>query len=106
MAKVQSLEDFLKDKLITDAKESEKSNKEEKINNDQLRVKFAILYLQLQHTVTFTEFSELSVDDLLQIEQLKANAAEIYTSIVLPGICCGLLTPGISPGRRISPGGD
>ena len=82
MAKVQSLEDFLKDKLITDAKESEKSNKEEKINNDQLRVKFAILYLQLQHTVTFTEFSELSVDDLLQIEQLKANAAEIYTSIV------------------------
>nr|WP_290446938.1 hypothetical protein [Acinetobacter lwoffii] len=47
-----------------------------------MRVKFAILYLQLQHTVTFTEFSELSVDDLLQIEQLKANAAEIYTSIV------------------------
>nr|WP_252718248.1 hypothetical protein [Acinetobacter wanghuae] len=38
--------------------------------------------MQLQHTVKFTEFSELSVDDLLQIEQLKANAAEIYTSIV------------------------
>nr|WP_277602891.1 hypothetical protein [Acinetobacter sp. NIPH 1852] len=38
--------------------------------------------MQLQQTVTFTEFYELSVDDLLQIEQLKLNAAKVYTSIV------------------------
>ena len=82
MAKVKSLENLLKAQLTTEAKECEKLNTADKIASDKLRVKFAILYLQLQHTVTFTEFSELSVDDLLQIEQLKANAAEIYTSIV------------------------
>ncbi len=82
MAKVKSLENLLKAQLTTEAKECEKSNTADKIASDKLRVKFAILYLQLQQTVTSTGFSELHAEDVHQIEKLKANAAEVYTSIV------------------------
>lgn len=82
MAKVKSLENLLKAQLTTEAKECEKLNTADKIASDKLRVKFAILYLQLQQTVTSTGFSELHAEDVHQIEKLKANAAEVYTSIV------------------------
>lgn len=82
MAKVQSLENYLQSHLTAETQECEKLNKADKSDSEILRVNFAILYLQLQQTVTFTEFYELSVDDLLQIEQLKLNAAKVYTSIV------------------------
>ena len=82
MAKVQSLENYLQSHLTAETQECEKLNKADKSDSEILRVNFAILYLQLQQTVTFTEFSELSVDDLLQIEKLKLNAAKVYTSIV------------------------
>lgn len=82
MAKVKSLENLLKAQLTTEAQECEKLNTADKIASDKLRVKFAILYLQLQQTVTSTGFSELHAEDVHQIEKLKANAAEVYTSIV------------------------
>ncbi|MDN5512733.1 hypothetical protein [Acinetobacter sp.] len=82
MAEVKSLENLLKAQLTTEAKECEKLNTADKIASDKLRVKFAILYLQLQQTVTSTGFSELHAEDVHQIEKLKANAAEVYTSIV------------------------
>jgi len=82
VAKVKSLENLLKAQLTTEAKECEKLNTADKIASDKLRVKFAILYLQLQQTVTSTGFSELHAEDVHQIEKLKLNAAKVYTSIV------------------------
>jgi hypothetical protein len=82
VAKVKSLENLLKAQLTTEAQECEKLNTADKIASDKLRVKFAILYLQLQQTVTSTGFSELHAEDVHQIEKLKLNAAKVYTSIV------------------------
>lgn len=76
MAEVQSLKSYLQSHPVAEL------NTVNPNLNEQLRINFAILYLQLQHTVIGTEFSALNLDETRLIEQLKINAAQVYSSIV------------------------
>ena len=82
MAKVQSLESYLQSRANAVLQECTELNAADLNRSEQLRINVAILYLQLQQTVTSTEFSALHTDDVCQIEKLKASAAQVYTSIV------------------------
>jgi hypothetical protein len=76
VAEVQSLESYLQSRPTAELNAANPNL------NEQLRINVAILYLQLQHTVTCTEFFALHPDEIRQIEQLKVNAAQVYSSIV------------------------
>lgn len=81
MAKVQSFESYLLSNPSAVLQESTELNAPDE-QSKQLRINVAIQFLQLQQTVMSTEFSELHAEDVHQIKQLKANAAEVYKSIV------------------------
>ncbi|WP_326519472.1 hypothetical protein [Acinetobacter sp. CAAS 2-6] len=82
MTKVRSLESYLQSHRTAVLQDYAELNAADLNRSEQLRINVAILFLQLQQTVTSTQFSGLHVEDVRQIAQLKANAAEVYTSIV------------------------
>lgn len=82
MTKVRSLESYLQSHRSAVLQDYAELNAADLNRSEQLRINVAILFLQLQQTVTSTQFSGLHVEDVRQIAQLKANAAEVYTSIV------------------------